>query len=275
MRLTGGDSGRCNGGRGNTRVSDTYIVKPVFRALHLLKTLGEADADLTLTEIAARAGVPKTTAFKYLRTLVECGFVAHDDGDRYRIGLVVWQLGQLSGDQRTIREIARPHLTALRERFDETVNLAVLNHHDIVYVEIVQSRRSLRMQAARGEHDPAYATALGKAMLAHLPATQWRSHVPNRLAPRTPGTVTSLVALRAELDQIARRGYALDRGENEEGLSCIAAPVLGVERRLAGAISVSAPTVRLARSTQRNVIDAVRAASDEVSRRLGTVTFGH
>ncbi len=253
-------------------MSDAYIVRPVYRALQLLKTMGEQGRDLGLTEIASLTGLPKTTAFKYLRTLCECGMVSRDpDADRYRIGLVVWQLAQLAGDQRAVREIAMPYLRSLRDRFDETVNLAILEQQEIVYVDIVESRRSLRMQAAPGQRDPAYATALGKAMLAFLPASEWRAHVPSRLVPRTAHTLTSVTALRAELDLIQRRGYAVDRGENEEGLSCIAAPLLGMNQQLAGAISVSAPAMRLARTTQREMIDAVRAAAEAASKRLGTL----
>jgi IclR family acetate operon transcriptional repressor len=156
-------------------MSDVYLVKPVYKALELLKALGEAGGEKSLAEMATITGIPKSTAFKYLRTLRECGYVAHDSRtDRYRIGLVVWRLGQLAGEQWAVQHVVHPFLEQLRERFDETANLGILDGNDIVYLDIVESRRSLRMRATLGGRHPAYSTALGKAMLAFTPGDGWR-----------------------------------------------------------------------------------------------------
>lgn len=131
------------------------------------------------------------------------------------MGLAVWQLARLSGEQYAVRQVVLPLMRGLRDRFDETVNLGILDQHDVVHLEIAQSRRTLRMQATLGGRDPAYSTALGKAMIAFLPAELQRSHLPSRLIARTCRTVTATPELRAEMKTIRRRGYALDRGENE------------------------------------------------------------
>lgn len=253
-------------------MDEVYVVKPIYKALQLLRQVGEADRDLSLAEVCRLTRLPKSTAFKYLRTLLECGFLSHDpDTDRYRLGLAVWHLARLSDGQQTVRQVVLPFMRTLRDRFDETVNLGILDCADVVYLEILPSRRSLRMQATLGCRDPAYSTALGKAMLSFLAPEQQSSHLPARLASRTTRTVTSIRELRAEMRTIRRCGYALDRGENEEGLSCIAAPVLAAEGRVAGALSVSAPASRTTCEMQREVIGALTTSARRASERLGHI----
>lgn len=253
-------------------MSDAYLVKPVYKALELLKALGEAGGEKSLAEMAVITGIPKSTAFKYLRTLRECGYVAHDSRtDRYRIGLVVWRLGQLAGEQWAVQHVAHPFLEQLRERFDETANLGILDGTDIVYLDIVESRRSLRMRASLGGRHPAYSTALGKAMLAFAPGETWRTHVPEQLSPRTSRTLTSADELHEELQIISRRGYALDRGENEDGACCIATPILGAKGKVVGAISVSAPAIRVTRPVQQEIVQTLLAVGADASERMGHV----
>ncbi|MFU8876053.1 IclR family transcriptional regulator [Micromonospora sp. SL4-19] len=247
-----------------------YIVKPVFKALAVLRCIGEADRPLTLGDVCSRAELPKSTAFKYLRTLRDSGFVAHDpDTDTYRIGLVVWQLGQLSGEQNRIREVALPAMRRLHGRFGETVNLGLPDGRDIVYLEMIESTRALRMQARLGSRDPLYSTALGKAYLAALDGDAWRNLVPTRLAPRTHHTVASLAALRAELDQARARGYATETGENEEGSACVAAAIHDARGVPVAAISVSAPDRRMDDELRAEIGRHVAAAAADCSQRLG------
>src|SRR5262249_38951963 len=152
--------------------------------------------DLALSEICYRVDLPKTTVFRYLQTLCACGFVTHDpDTDLYRIGLRVWELGQSVHEPLRMREFALPVMRDLRDQFNETVNLGVLNGFDVVYLEIIESRRSLRMQAQLGGRDPIYSTALGKAVLAFMPEDQWQVHLPPDLTPRTERTIVSRAML--------------------------------------------------------------------------------
>src|SRR5688572_10095526 len=112
-----------------------YLVKPVYKALHVLIALGDEHRPLTLTEICHQVRLPKTTVFRYLHTLVQCGFVAHDrQADMYHLGARLFELGQLAGAQLRIRDIALPVMTELRDLFNETVNLAILDGFVVVYV---------------------------------------------------------------------------------------------------------------------------------------------
>lgn len=249
---------------------DSYMVKPVYKALQVLECLGEAQRELSLSEIARRVYLPKTTVFRYLHTLGEFGFVARDpQTDLYRIGLRLWELGQLTDERVRIREIALPFMQELGNRYKETVNLGVLDNGDIVYLEMVESPHSLRTQAKVGSRNPVYSTALGKAILAFVPVDRWFRHLPPTLASRTSQTIVSLNALKKDLEDVRRRGFALDHGENEEGASCVGAPIFDRNREVIAAISISAPSSRLNGALEQAVTGAVSSTAMEISIRLG------
>jgi IclR family acetate operon transcriptional repressor len=249
-----------------------YLVTPVTKALHVLDCLGQEPRALTLSEISRRVQLPKTTTYRYLCSLRAGGLVAHDpDTDLYRLGLHLWELGQRVGNQLQIRQVALPFMAQLRKRFNETVNLGVLDGTDIVYVEMVPSTFALRIHAALGGRDPAHATSLGKAILAYLPSDQLRAHLPARLIRRTSKTIVSLSALKAELIATRARGFARDLGENETGSRCVGAPIFQQPGTPIAALSVSAPAARLDDSREAAVVQAVMQAALAVSEHLGYV----
>lgn len=247
-----------------------YLVQPVAKALQVLDALGQTEASLTLSEVSRRVRLPKTTTYRYLHTLCASGLIAHDpDTDHYRLGLRLWELGQHVGNQLQMRQLALPYMAQLRERFNETVNLGVMDGTEIVYVEMVPSTFTLRMNATLGGRDPAYATSLGKAILAHLPPEQWRAHLPQRLIRRTPHTLVSLAALKTDLLATRARGYARDAGENETGARCVGAPIFHRSGLAVAALSVSAPAARLDDSREAEVALAMMHAARAISAQLG------
>ncbi|MCB0114188.1 MAG: IclR family transcriptional regulator [Caldilineaceae bacterium] len=251
-------------------MSSDYIVKPVHKALQVLLCLGEDGQPQTLTEICYKVRLPKTTVFRYLQTLHASGFVGHDaDSDTYRLGLRLFELGQLAGDQLRVRDVAWPYLQSLRDQFNETINLGMLDNMEIVYIDMAESRHSLRMQARLGSRDPVYSTALGKAILAFTPQERWPQHIPERFEPRTAQTQISRNALYDELLNSRARGYALDNGENEEGTLCIGAPIFDHSGHVRYALSLSAPASRIDESTLPAVTAAIVDVAATVSQRLG------
>ncbi len=251
-------------------MANDYTVKPVYKALQVLQCLGEEQRELALSEICYRVGLPKTTVFRYLYTLRECGFVDYDPAtDLYRLGLRMWELGGAVGSRLRIREVAVPFMRELRNRFNETVNLGMLDDMEVVYLEMVESRRSLRMHAKLGGRDPVYSTALGKALLAFLPEEQWRDHLPGQLVSRTSQTLSSFDSLKQELVQTRNRGFAQDHGENEEGACCVGAPIFDQLGRVVAAVSLSAPTSRLHGALEQEVATAVMETAAAISLRLG------
>lgn len=251
-------------------MSEEYIVKPVYKALQVLRCLGEERRELALSEICFRVGLPKTTVFRYLHTLCACGFVNHDPKtDLYRIGLRMWELSRLPVEPTKIREMALPYLRELRDQFNETANLGVLDKHEVVYLEIVESRRSLRMLAQLGNRDPAYSTALGKSILAFIVDERLVDHLPASFEPRTPNTLITPGALRENLLQTRQQGYALDDEENEEGARCVGAPIFNRQGEPVAAISLSAPAGRVGIRQVLKIAAALIRAGTAISERLG------
>jgi IclR family KDG regulon transcriptional repressor len=254
----------------HTGVEQPYVVKPVYKALQVLIALGDEHRPLTLTEICHLVRLPKTTVFRYLQTLAHCGFVTHDrQEDMYHLGARLFELGQLAGQQLRIRDVALPVMTELRERFNETVNLGILDGYDVVYVEMVESHHSLRMQATLGSRDPAYSTALGKAILAFT--DEPARHLPARLMPRTAFSLHTRTSVLQALAHARQVGYALDDQENEDGARCVGAPIFEYPGRVTAAISVSAPASRLGRDQVAEVAAALKEAAALISRQLGHV----
>lgn len=250
--------------------ANNYIVQPVYKALQVLRCLGDERRELALSEICYRVDLPKTTVFRYLQTLCECGFATHDPNtDLYRIGLRVWELGQSVHEPLRIREFALPEMRELRDRFNETVNLGVLDGREVVYLEIIESRRSLRMHAQLGGRDPIYSTALGKAVLAFLPEDQWPARLPQSLVARTDQTITSLAKLRNNLAASHEQGYALDDEENEDGARCIAAPIFNHQAQAMAAVSLAAPASRMTDRLLPKAAAAVIQTAQSISQRLG------
>lgn len=250
--------------------NEGYIVKPVHKAFEVLQCVAHAHEGLSLGEICRRLELPKTTAYRYLYTMEHQGFVMHDPLNHvYRVGVRVWEIGHAAGRDSALCQAALPRMRHLRRTFDETINLAVLDGAEVLYLAMVESRRTLLMQAKAGGRDPAYSTALGKAILAFILDEQVRQILPFCLVPRTSSTHTSLNSLRRELELTRRRGYARDESENEEGALCIAAPIFGSDDQPIAAVSLAAPASRLGGALEKKVACAILDAAQAISATLG------
>jgi IclR family acetate operon transcriptional repressor len=232
-------------------------VQSIARALTLLDVVA-AHGELMLGEVAAAAGLPPSTAHRLLAALIDSGYVIQDRRmGHYRVshkvldlahGLRLW----------TARPVAvvHPHLEAIRDATRETANFAVLEQLTVVYVDQAESPNAVGMFTRIGRRAHAHAAATGKAMLARLPRSSLEPLAASEPFPRlTPHTITTASGLRAELEGIRRRGYALDLEEYEEGVACIAVPIVDSSGEVHGAISVSAPAPRLRRLERDEVAE--------------------
>jgi IclR family acetate operon transcriptional repressor len=244
----------------------SYGVRAVQRALDVLDALAEAPEGRTLAQLAGAAKLPKSSIFRYLATLEARGYVERDgEGGRFRVGrrLVTLHSRRLE----LLARAARPRLDELRDRFQETVNLGVLDGGRVSYLQIVESPQAMRFAAREGDRDPIHSTSLGKAIASQLS----REHVLRILESEgmptlTIRTITDPEAFLAELDDVRSRGYAIDNGENEEGGRCVAVPLA-----LAGvraAISVSAPAFRFSLEHVEPVAAALIRSAQSVAHEL-------
>ena len=253
-----------------TTANSAYVVKPVLKSLRVLAALGDAGRELRLAEVVQLVKLPKATVYKYLKTLCVSGFLSYDKSeDTYWLGARAWSLGRTVDPSLRVRELAYPLMRELRDQCGETVNLGVMNGPDVVYLEMAQSRHTLRMQATIGAHDPVYSTSLGKAILAFRPPEQWHAHLPTRIAARTRNTVTSIDALRRELAATRKRGYSIDNGENEEGAWCVGAPIYDQDGGAIAAISISAVANRVSRDLETEFARLIIATAEIISCKLG------
>jgi len=250
-------------------LDDRYLVQPVLKAMQVLQLVCEAPEPPSLNQLVRDAALPKTTVFRYLRTLATLGFVEHDaEADRYRPGIGLWRLSHASSPHEILRQACKPQMKQLRQRFNETINLGVLSGGEVVYLDVLESERSLRMQSSVGATDPLHSTSLGKVFLAFRPANQRAMLIPSTLARHTHNTITDRATLIEQLEIIRATGYAIEIGENEEGSYCIAAPILDHRDIAIAAMSLSAPISRFDDSKRQAICAGLITACNDIGRTL-------
>lgn len=245
-----------------------YIVGPVARAGRVLDFVLSQVHEVTLAEVVAALGLPKTTAFRYLQTLAAAGLVQYDHArDRYAAGERFRALARHDALYGRLRAAAREEMALIAARFGETVNLGVLAEGEIVYVGILDPGRTDGQKARIGHRHPVYSTALGRAIAACLPPAELAALYNARYAPRTWRTVADGRALRRQIEEARARGYALEEGENEDGMTCIGVPILDPSGHPVAALSLTAPERRL-RARHDGVASALTEAARRVTCRL-------
>ena len=221
---------------------DRYVVRAVARALDILDVLQGAPDGASLATLSGAVHLPKSSVFRYVTTLLVRGYVQQDSATgTYRLGLGFAPIH--TRNLQVLGARARPLLAELRDRFDETINLAVLHGNRIAYLEILESTKAMRLAARVGDHVPVHSSALGKAICATLPDSDVVEILKAEGMPRlTANTVTDVEAFLAQLEEVRRTGRAIDDREHEEDGRCVAVAVPGT--RIRAAISLSAPAMR-------------------------------
>ena len=251
------------------KLADDYIVQPVMKALQVLDYVARQGHDVTLTETVQELGLPKTTVFRYLQTLSATGFLSHDQlRDRYGVGVRFRELGRIDRNLTELREVAQPEMRQLVDTFHETVNLAVLADSEVVYIDMLEPERPLKAQARVGHRHPAHSTSLGKAMVAFLPDAGGVAAPGEELPAMTHKTLTDARKFRRQVEDVRRRGYAVEIGENEDGLMCIGVPILDRAGFAVAAISLSAPERRMRRERTDAAAVALKVAAERIAMHL-------
>ena len=222
----------------------TNLVQSVERAVAILRCFYEAP-ELGITELSARTGLHKSTVYGIVNTLHACDMLQREERTgRYRLGLEAYRLG-LHCDM-DLRSLAQPYMRRLAERYGETVNLVRPGRNEIVYIEKLESPRSMYIATWDGARVPFYCSGVGRAILAFLPEAEREECLRTmRYEPLTPRTVTDADALRAQLADIRRRGYGVDEEEFAAGVCCVGVPVLNAAGAPAAGLSVSGPGERI------------------------------
>jgi DNA-binding IclR family transcriptional regulator len=253
--------------------NETGGVKSARRVLEVLEYLAESSAGATFPQLADGLGLPKSSLHALLATLMEQGWIyLHEPTRKYRIGLRLWQVAQSFSGLDSLAQLALKHLEAVRDEVNETVQLAVLEGVDNVYVAKVESDHPLRLVSQVGTRLPAYATGLGKVLLAYLEPAEFRRRMAKVTIERfTTRTVSTIKALEEGLADIRMRGYGEDEGEYTPGVHCVAVPIFGPEGEIVAAMSCSIPMARFGGTDKERAVllDSLsrhaKALTDELS----------
>ncbi|WP_322099369.1 IclR family transcriptional regulator [Goekera deserti] len=241
-------------------------VQSLERAFLLLELMAEAGGEVALSRLAAESGLPLSTIHRLVRTLVARGYVRQLPSRRYVLGPRLVHLGESAA--RRLSTWAQPHLSRLVDSTGETANLAMLDGDRVVYVAQVPSRHSMRMFTEVGRRVHLHCTGVGKVLLAQLPpATARELLVRGGMPARTPATVTDPDRLLAQLPGIAGQGHAVDDGEQETGVRCVAVPVPGGP--LMTALSVSGPEGRVTLADVPRIVALLSEAAAALAAELG------
>jgi IclR family transcriptional regulator, acetate operon repressor len=240
-------------------------VQSVGRVLDLLELVAEAGGEIGLSELADRSGLPLASIHRLLRTMVDRGYMRQLPNRRYALGARLIPLGQVAGTM--LGSWARPVLTTLVDALGESANLAVLDDDAVMYIGQVASRHSMRMFTEVGRRVHAHCTGVGKALLSQLPSEAVRELLIRTGMPATtPRTITDPDEFIAELAQVRREGHAVDEGEQEVGVRCVAVPVPGALTPLG--ISVSGPAPRMTEELVARAVPLLHHAADRLTSEI-------
>jgi IclR family transcriptional regulator, KDG regulon repressor len=243
----------------------------VRNAARLLKAFLTREESIGVSELARRLGLGKSNVHRLLTTLVAEGLVEQDPRTGgYRLGIVMFELGEAVKVHLDLHAAAGPVLAQLREQTGESSQVGVLDGDEVVYVDRLESAHSLRLFTETGRRVPAHCTSSGKILLAHRPEADRERFLSTAELPKlTPHTITDPAALRAELVTVRARGWAEAVNERELGVASIAAPIRDIHGEVVAAISIGAPLARFGAVPRRRIARALVEAGEAVSRRLG------
>jgi IclR family transcriptional regulator, pca regulon regulatory protein len=210
----------------------------------VIRALSVPGSGLTLTEVARASRLTRASARRFLLTLESLGYV-RGDGRRFALTPRVLELGYSYLSSLSLPEVAEPHLERLVQQVHESSSVSVLDGDEIVYVARVPTKRIMTVSISVGTRFPAYATSMGRVLLAELEGTDLDSFLERaELRPLTDGTLTTSAALGEELARVRRQGWALVDQELEVGLRSVAAPIRDANRRAVAAVNVAAHASR-------------------------------
>jgi DNA-binding IclR family transcriptional regulator len=241
----------------------------VLKALDILDLLGQSAQPLALREIAQLLAQPESTTHRLLASLAARGYVRQTGQGTYFLGWKLVTLAQALGDLSRLPQLLRPQLQDLVRQVGHAVNLAVLNQQLLIYLDCQTPLEGLSVYTAPGSTAPVHATAAGKVLLAHLPESE-RNALCNQLtlSRYTARTLTTLTDLQLELAEIQARGYALDREEYFEGVTCIAAPLLDSRKRAIATISLTMHAADLPADWETQYAPRLRTTCQAIAKQL-------
>ena len=247
-------------------------VRAVERALDILSCFTRNEPVRSLTQIAERVGMSKSTVHRLLATLESKRFITRDKvTGLYRLGFRFVEMASLV--DKDLQQWAQPFLQRLSEECGETVDMSVLDGSSVIYLYVVESPQRVKIAAAVGQRLPAFCTASGRALLAYLPDDQVEKILAEglpRYTDKSPGSVEAVLELLAVTRE---RGFAVSEREYEEEINAVAAPILGNDNRPLAAIAIVGPSYRLTLERMFVLGQTIKKTTETISREVGHTTL--
>lgn len=249
-------------------------VAVIDKILVILELLDQNPGGLKLKEIAEQSRINKSTAHRFLSHLETQSYLFRDNSGNYMIGPKLTKLGTGISFHATLAKMCRGVLENLRAATGETVNLAVLDGFEVLYIDVLETNHTFRLVSGIGTRRPIYCTSLGKAILANIDDDKCQELFDSiRFDPVAPRTITNLTRLKKQLAVTRKQGFALDDEEAVAGVRCLGAAVLDPEGEVLGAISVAGPVVRVTTARLPLFSQKIRRAAREITWLLGNSSF--
>lgn len=247
-------------------------VKSAQRVADILEVVAAHPPGLTFSQLLESTSLPKSSLHELLTTMTEQRFLHYETlTKRYTLGSRLWEWATMYAHRLQIVPTAWPFLLAIRNELNETVQLAVLDHGEVMYVAKVESTHPLQLVSHVGSRLPAYATGIGQAILAALPERVIRSLYADPLPTFTVNTVATVEALLVKLAKARDDGYAVDWGEYSPNVRCVAVPILGVGNQVLAGVSVSMPHDRFDEAHRRHAVATLERIASDISKACGAL----
>ncbi len=249
------------------------IIPSVKRALDILGLFLNGEQSISVPQITTLLQIPRTTAHDIVNTLIECGYLEKDisHSNHFKIGLRAFELGSIYASRLNLSEEGLQVAQGISQSCDETVQVAILDGTDAVFIIRVDSSRTLRLVSEVGTRLYAHCTAVGKMMLSGLTDDELlmlykgKSQLPGM----TQNSITTIDRLLRELYKIRRRGYAYDDCESNKDARCVAAPIYDSNDSICAAISITVPITRMNEKRKKLLLNILQRGSQSLSRRMG------
>lgn len=252
------------------RPKRNYDITALQRGLRILHLFSESPRGLTAKQVAALSRLPVSTVHRFLANLVAAGFLNRDAEGTHCLGIACFSIGQAAAGQLDIRRLSLSYLRELNQQTRETIHLTVRHGLSAVYVEKLDSPEPLRIYSRIGASVPLHCTAVGKVLLAFMPAEEQERILPQLDLKRlTSNSVGNLQELRTELYRVRKNGFASDLEEHEMHIRCVAAPIWDHTGSVHSSLSITAPAFRMPVTRLRQLAPMIQAAGRKISAELG------
>ncbi|HEA65820.1 hypothetical protein LCGC14_2245720 [marine sediment metagenome] len=251
-----------------------FLLSSTKKVFTILEILCE-EHEKSISELAKRLNLQRSNVHRILSTLRHLGYLEQNpDTGNYSASLKIFELGNAVINRKGLLSVAHPFLEKLAKQFRETANLGYLNKREVIYLDKVESTESLRMDTKVGFRVPAYCTAIGKILLAHLSKAELKDYLKDHnLLQLTTNTINSPEKLMKSLTQIQEQGYAIDNEEFYEGVRCISSPIINHTRKVIASVSIAGPSVRMNNDKLAQIKKSLLSVTDEISIKLGYQTL--